>query len=839
MTQKTMLFLLLAGFVSTGFSVTLEETGDALTVKNENYTIRFQEKQGYSGQITYFGKKKALFTQVLPVICLDSELDLYDGRYNPATLRLERKKSKATKKILTNAPEKIRIAFEYPFNGGKAVETLTFDDSPAIRYDVEIAHQVRLFRHSLEVTHRERSGSGIFYPDGQRISGVNQGNGKNVAGKNYCYAVYPDSSVVGIVPVENGNLAGIEYAMVGKKEGYSAENVYMRIVFNKLSLLGKQGTFRSSCYLLASADEKAVREAALKLCPVSKTTEIFSMETLKLITRPGQPNALDLDIRNHGAGTVDAELDVKFIYGIDTEKSCGKRKISLKAGERKNISIPLEFPADAKKGIAVVCELKTADGKLLDRAAEFCSVSDFMSRDAGFGIQNAGQFHNLEEAPVRNGIFKKKYIGSYEYYCWAESVIGSLAPKYDSWYVNSENPYSGKLTKKFVKGMIDDAHSRGIGVFSWITGLWNYKFALKHPDRIQYAKNGEPNIYAGQVYPDGRRRAVLKANMFTPERAAEWGNEMADSVDMFGWDGCRWDYTFVPSIKCDPLYAGDKAEDWYDWHGVPQSKLYPDPDKTGQKSLTAWRKAVESRHPNFRYGTNFPSGKDKWEKHPLYHQTMARGGTCLFEDMLNYSSKKMNTFDKWGDELAYRCDRVREYGGTCVVGYMKGLDVGGVSYHLANYTAICAGVKWWSNARYEIEYLRDAERNRFALRYAEYFYGCDFLRSSGAVRTAKKENVLFEPFVRERKTANGREIVVPIVNMPEENRYICQFHKEPPVRKDLSFAVSLKNGEKIGEVWLMRPQDPEKGVKLASRNGSFTVPELIDAALVLVRVEGK
>ena len=32
MTKKTMLLLLLAGFVSTGFSVTLEETGDAVIV---------------------------------------------------------------------------------------------------------------------------------------------------------------------------------------------------------------------------------------------------------------------------------------------------------------------------------------------------------------------------------------------------------------------------------------------------------------------------------------------------------------------------------------------------------------------------------------------------------------------------------------------------------------------------------------------------------------------------------------------------------------------------------------------------------------------------------------
>jgi hypothetical protein len=72
--------------------------------------------------------------------------------------------------------------------------------------------------------------------------------------------------------------------------------------------------------------------------------------------------------------------------------------------------------------------------------------------------------------------------------------------------------------------------------------------------------------------------------------------------------------------------------------------------------------------------------------------------------------------------------------------------------------------------------------------------------------------------------------------MPEENGIICEFHKEPPVRK-VSLKLDAKKGEKV-TAWLMIPQNPEKAVELEVKNNTVTVPALKDAALVLFQCKG-
>ena len=210
----------------------------------------------------------------------------------------------------------------------------------------------------------------------------------------------------------------------------------------------------------------------------------------------------------------------------------------------------------------------------------------------------------------------------------------------------------------------------------------------------------------------------------------------------------------------------------------------------------------------------------------------------LFEDMLGYSAKKFSTFEKWGSELRKRCDLVRRYGASPVVGAMRGLNPGSISYDLAQYTCASAGVKWMMY--YSIDLLDgEAERNCYFLRFAEYYYNPEFLQSkTNSIKLENNAKVLWQTFIRERKTADGREIVMPLVNQPDKDAFICQHHPQMSVRKNLTFSVKLLKGEKIDSVWLMTPQSPEKAVKLQVNNGKFIVPELKNAALVLVRLKG-
>ena len=235
--------------------------------------------------------------------------------------------------------------------------------------------------------------------------------------------------------------------------------------------------------------------------------------------------------------------------------------------------ITSKLPEDAKFGIAIRTEMLDESGRMIDCGKEFFSVSDFVPRDLSFGITNANLLYNEGMAEVQNSGFKRRYVGAYEYYCWAPSTIFGLAPKEDEWLTGTEAGYDTPITKKFVKGLVDNAHSMGVGVYTWITGLWNYNIGIQHPEWLQYCANGQPNIYNGGIRRTGIRRMTLKPNIYTEERARIWGEEMADSVDMFGWDGCRWDFSFLPSASNDPFFMDQKSRDWYDNNGVPRSVL--------------------------------------------------------------------------------------------------------------------------------------------------------------------------------------------------------------------------------------------------------------------------
>jgi hypothetical protein len=245
---------------------------------------------------------------------------------------------------------------------------------------------------------------------------------------------------------------------------------------------------------------------------------------------------------------------------------------------------------------------------------------------------------------------------------------------------------------------------------------------------------------------------------------------------------------------------------------------------------------MAKRHPKFIYGTNYSSSERSWNMNPEYHKEAARDALVLFEDMNGYASADRKTFELWGNELALRTDLVRRYNGSPVVGAMYGLPAYSVSYHLANYTCAAAGVKWWTYGG-SLGLARGPERNRYFMRFAEWYYETSYLRPAECpVEIDKGINVLYKIFARERKTAGGREVVVPIVNMPEENWNVCEFHMPPPVRK-VPVKLKMKAGE-TAEAWLMTPQSPEKAVKLEVKDGVATVPALKDAAMVLFRCKG-
>ena len=832
---KRAIFLLLCFMSSAAFAVTITEKNGVFTIRNQSYSITYSRGSAWGGVVQVKGGSCML----IPYLWLDTELEKYSERKNPKPVMVNRRKLSVSAKIKENTETKAVLELSFKFNGGTFTETITFDDTPVIRYDVDIDHQVRLHLHSLKLLINSHSKDAVFLPDNKQVPGYPV-YGNVVSGKTWRGFWDPKWNICAIMGItDDRNLAGIEYGMNGKKDGKAVDHAEVSTTSVPLAQKGKSGRQKLSYTVIVSSQKDVAVKTAGELYGKKDSPYIFAYDTEKLIVRPGQGNSLLVQLRNPGKAQ-EVTLKTSLIYSLNSEKIIDTRKVKLAADEIRDMKISCKLPKEAQRGMLFRTELLDASGKKLDTAQEFFSVTNFAPRDASFGVTNADILYLEGQIEAQTGGFKRRYVGGFEYYCWAKSVIGALAPEEDSWIPNTEHSVDKVLTKQFVKKMIAHSQSQGVGVYSWITGLWDYHYAFRYPERMQYNKDGQPNIYSGKYYPDGRRRAVVKPHMFTPERAAEWGREMADSVDMFGWDGCRWDWSFCPNLLSDPLFMGDHADDWYDWKGVPSSKLFPDPDQTSVDCLKAWRKAVEERHPTFIYGTNYGSRPVLMKMNPKYKVESARNALTLFEDMAAYSKKEWSTFQLWGEELVRRIDQIRPYGAAPAVGFMSGLPPNSVSHNLARYTTIACGIKWWDSNIISIDMLTDQVRNRFLLRYAEWLYHKDFLHPEKlSVKIAGQDKILYETFVRERKVKGGREIILPVLNLPEDNGYICQYHDIPPVKKNLEVSVDLKKGETIGTVWLMTPQQPEKAVALDCKNGKFRIPELVDFCTVLIQIKGE
>ena len=820
-------------------AVSLEQTGNDFKIKAKDYSAALTKANGYFLEIKEIGGSKILNGRAVPQLALDVDWEKFRTSYNPPPEQPNRIHMKPVCKVITNTQEKVELEVSWNFVGGSIRETLTFNDTPAVSYNIDVDHKVRVYSHALQLNINRVGKDGIFLPDGVRAKGVLQKFGDMKMGSTWQCAWYPSKKIAYGIAIPDLKLRqGLEYAMQGKEEGEKYETSYLKAVFAGLSNSGKTGKKNFKYTVLLGKNPDEIRKEAEKVTGAPAKVEMYSFSSEKLITAPGEANTLLAQLRNHGTAKETVTLKTVITHGLNSKIKLDDVKVTLNPGEKKDVRIPVTYPKDVYKGLAFTTELYDSNGKLLDKQVEISSVSDFSSRDGMIATVNAkqGNLDGTEHSLVN--CQRKRYIGTFYYYCWAHSMLFGLIPPTDVWIPRTEANYTDPISKKFLKGMISNAHSRGVKVYAMLTGLWNYDVAVAHPEWMQYCKDGQPWLYNGMVYKDGTRRIIVKANAYTEERATIWGNEMADCIDYFGFDGCRWDWNFIPNTNNDPLMSDGEKEEWYDNNGVPSSKLYPDPDETAQKALAAWRRAVNKRHPDFIYGTNYSVSKENLATYPKFFKEISRKSMILFESMLNYNQQDKNTFEKWGTELAKRADKVRENGGTAVVGWMRGTNPGSMAYELANYVCSSAGVKWLQSWQFKVESHTDIIRNRYFTRYADYYYSTDFLLNDKAgISQVSADRVLWKPFMRERKKDGYREIVIPMINLPKDD-FICQYHDVPALKNPV-FAITPAKGEKIDSVWVMTPEDSVEAKEIKVSGNQFKIENLNETAMVLIRLKGK
>ena len=139
------LSLFLAVLLPAGaFAVTLEENGGNFVVANKFYTAKLEKAQGFRPKFTIMNGKKVHNGTTNVTILMDMQNEKYNGGFIPSDAPVQRNVINITPKVLSKASDKVVLEFTYKFNAGNAVETVTFDDSMAIGYDLKINKTNRL-----------------------------------------------------------------------------------------------------------------------------------------------------------------------------------------------------------------------------------------------------------------------------------------------------------------------------------------------------------------------------------------------------------------------------------------------------------------------------------------------------------------------------------------------------------------------------------------------------------------------------------------------------------------------------------------------------------------------
>lgn len=841
----------LAAAVSSS-AVELTRVGDSWHVSNACYVATYDlTNGGMLRRLGYGGDSRNVYGTF--EVTTDGQKEVFNGRPHDAGLTTGSRGAKAFKsEVLVETVESVVLRFSWALpDGGRVSETIFSDDTPLVRHLVDVDWKRSICSVTARLQTLEMKGmKSVFLPENRWFSGVYM-QGQRSALPRWKYAT-DGTFGFGFVADEDVPWDHFDFQARARAPKSWGDQVMMTLVRNDLSGVPVPGRTQVRYSTVYTPDAKRAFSIASQELKSAPAVQLCDIVPDRVFSERGHRNGLTTTLVNNTKEKQSVKAVVELSTGLDTVTKVSEETLTLEPGEMRVYRKDWSYPDGVEWGVASRISVLAADGRLLDSRSDVVSVSDRGFAAAGCGIINTKMAAQEGMADAWADVMRRTYIGMFEYYiwspsCWDPDRKAGLAPVADEWDPVSEHSSTRPhVTKKYLKRLVEASHERGIHVYSWITGLVNYRMAVAHPDKFQYCRNGQLQIYSGKVHGKDRF-AVAKIAPYTVEDSADWGDQMADSVDMFGWDGCRWDWGFLPCAPNDPLYMNELGLDpekfvWYDWKGRRSTDLYPDPDTTGAECLKAWRAAVNRRHPRFVYTTNLHATKEAFENTPKYLAEATRDGMALLEYLIGFT-RDVKTYQAFGSRLAADSMRCRRNGSHTEVGHVSAFQEWSVGGQMARYVCGAAGSKWWGNPS-DYRYWTSKHRSLpFAIRFSEYFFGLDFVRHEAedavkAVKVLNGNGLFWKEFVYSRPKDGGRELICHVINVKPETICLQKQADVTPVT-DLRVEVRPCAREKVVEAWGLVPGDEPKAIRLKLDGTVATLPRLEEAAVVLFRLSKK
>lgn len=468
---------------------------------------------------------------------------------------------------------------------------------------------------------------------------------------------------------------------------------------------------------------------------------------------------------------------------IDTARRVFSKAVTLAAGQR--LDVPFEYPLDGgpEFGHEVRCTLLEGDREI-HAARECFGCSKNVYRIAISGNDVVGQDKSkAEPKALREGMERNKanYANHFEQFSWAPCTFSDMTPDTEEWY-SGQTQYRG--TKTGYKMMIDEAHRVGIKVLSYghaggggIAGLENY---LRHPEIFATGNEGfglyntflAERAYHGEyAFPDvtGTNRWLFWLPIWSGSgiEAAEWSaKEINGSIDMFGWDGVRWDQP------------------------VDHEKLI--------------RERVMAAHPRCVWGYNTcfarPGGKTflpPRKDTTSFHSLAADHGMMMDESVRGYAGD----IRPYYEALASEADYIKRIGGLpLIITFDQATRQDGI---LDCRIALAAGERYTYNTSCgDYAY---GPGTRFLTRFSAFVWD-DTARVADAGRLVEvkvgrgPEGVApwYDRTVWLRKLPDGRQqVLVNLLNPPGYTKFKVRIQPPPATLRDVTVSVPTPTGAKL------------------------------------------
>ena len=518
-----------------------------------------------------------------------------------------------------------------------------------------------------------------------------------------------------------------------------------------------------------------------ELTCVSRSAYVSNVHVSKIRYEPGETLKGHAVIRRI-AQRAKGKLRVFLEHDVKTRVLCKEFPIEL-TDESARTEFEIALP-ERELGHALVAHYVSEDGQDIHEAAEYFNIADNFYRVAIHALSPFHQYTFRSEEQMRRDVLatRRNYVNCREIFFWAEEDMVEMSPADDHWF-SGQTCYH--MCKRGLQNYIRLAHEQGLSVATYgkfiMSGYLGWRRAYEYPfdhkrqyrfglgmwegsdvpslDRFRNKEFVGPAPKTGGLFENDHGRLPfmpIKPDP-TPRNVRAAAEEMMRSVEMFGWDGVRWDGHPRGNGSWGNSCGGVRGN-MYDYNGHRKTQLL----------VHYFKDLVSAKCPKFRHGYNYLHIQDRphydWAHEDFELDELCRGGGLLMNESIRKSHGR--TFDWLARNLQVEGDLVRERGG-----FLLAISADHVS---PRDTLVESILYFAAGCRPMIGAAGNRLINRYGTRYSRYTFDETLrrlIRPEALLHPVAETRLWWDPFVYETRPQDGRaQLVVNLINVPRKAR---------------------------------------------------------------------